>query len=75
MKTELIDAFSNIRIISGIIRIDLMNVTGQNQDGSYIFSKAGEIGMSRVTFNQALNMMKRVDQELKNRSAKNDEAS
>ena len=38
-KTELIDAIFNIRIVSGTIRMDLMNISGQNEDKTFNFEK------------------------------------
>ena len=37
-KTELIDAIFNIRIVSGTIRMDLMNISG-NEDKTFNFLK------------------------------------
>ena len=64
MKIQLVDAIANIRVVSGSIRMDFMNITGQNDDNSFIFEKNSEIAMSPVAFNQALNMMKKVEAEL-----------
>lgn len=64
MKIQLVDAIANMRVVSGSIRMDFMNITGQNDDESFIFEKNSEIAMSPVAFNQALNMMKKVETEL-----------
>lgn len=68
MKTQLVDAIANVRIVSGTIRMDIMNITGQNEDKTFVFEKNSEIAMTPLAFNQALNMMKSVEGELKKRS-------
>ena len=68
MKTQLVDAIANVRIVSGTIRMDIMNIAGQNEDKSFIFEKNSEIAMTPLAFNQALNMMKSVEEELKKRT-------
>ena len=65
MKTELIDAISNVRVVAGTIRMDAMNIVGQNEDKSFIFEKSSEIAMTPVAFSQALGMMKQVEEKLK----------
>ena len=32
MDQKFIDAIANVRLVSGTIRIDLMNITGQTED-------------------------------------------
>ena len=71
MKTQLIDAIFNIRIVSGAIRMDCMNIVGQNDNNSYKFEKSSEIAMSPQAFNQALGMMKQVEAKLKERADEN----
>ena len=43
MDQKFIDAIANVRLVSGTIRIDLMNITGQTDDKKLQFGKTGEI--------------------------------
>ena len=67
MDQKFIDAIANVRLVSGTIRIDLMNITGQTEDKKLQFGKTGEIILSPAAFSQALKTMKEVDAELKKR--------
>ena len=69
MKQELVDAITNVRVVAGIIRMDLMNITGQEEDGKYIFEKSSEMAMSPAAFAQALRTFQEVDKELRQRAA------
>ena len=68
MDQKFVDAISNVRLVSGTIRIDLMNITGQTDDKKLQFGKTGEIILSPVAFSQALKTMQDVDTELKKRA-------
>ena len=46
MDQKFVDAITNVRMVSGTIRIDLMNITGQSEDNKLQFSKTGEIILS-----------------------------
>ena len=74
MDQKFVDAITNVRMVSGTIRIDLMNITGQTDDNKLQFSKTGEIILSPNAFAQALKTMQDVDAELKKR-AKEDQAN
>ena len=67
MDQKFIDAIANVRLVSGTIRIDLMNITGQTEDKKLQFGKTGEIILSPAAFSQALKTMQEVDAELKKR--------
>ena len=67
MDQKFVDAITNVRMVSGTIRIDLMNITGQSEDNKLQFSKTGEIILSPNAFAQALKTMQDVDTELKKR--------
>ena len=67
MDQKFVDAITNVRMVSGTIRIDLMNITGQSEDNKLQFSKTGEIILSPNAFAQALKTMQDVDAELKKR--------
>ena len=67
MDQKFVDAITNVRMVSGTIRIDLMNITGQTDDNKLQFSKTGEIILSPNAFAQALKTMQDVDAELKKR--------
>ena len=69
MKQELIDAITNVRVVAGIIRMDLMKITGQEEDGKYIFEKCSEIAMSTAAFAQSVRTFQEVDKELRERAA------
>ena len=68
MDQKFVDAITNVRMVSGTIRIDLMNITGQTDDNKLQFSKTGEIILSPNAFAQALKTMQDVDTELKKRA-------
>ena len=68
MDQKFVDAITNVRMVSGTIRIDLMNITGQTDDNKLQFSKTGEIILSPDAFAQALKTMQDVDAELKKRA-------
>ena len=67
MDQKFVDAITNVRMVSGTIRIDLMNITGHTDDNKHQFSKTGEIILSPNAFAQALKTMQDVDSELKKR--------
>ena len=67
MDQKFIDAIANVRLVSGTIRIDLMNITGQKDDKKLQFGKTGEIILTPAAFAQALKTMQDVDSELKKR--------
>lgn len=67
MDQKFVDAITNVRMVSGTIRIDLMNITGQSEENKLQFSKTGEIILSPNAFAQALKTMQDVDTELKKR--------
>ena len=68
MDQKFVDAITNVRMVSGTIRIDLMNITGQTDDNKLQFSKTGEIILSPNAFAQALKTMQDVETELKKRA-------
>ena len=68
MDQKFVDAITNVRMVSGTIRIDLMNISGQTDDNKLQFSKTGEIILSPTAFAQALKTMQDVDTELKKRA-------
>ena len=68
MDQKFVDAIANVRLVSGTIRIDLMNITGQTEDKKLQFGKTGEIILSPAAFSQALKTMQDVDTELKKRA-------
>ena len=69
MDQKFVDAITNVRLVSGTIRIDLMNITGQTDDNNLQFAKTGELILSQQAFVQALNTMNEVDAEIKKRNA------
>ena len=69
MDQKFVDAITNVRLVSGTIRIDLMNITGQTDDNKLQFAKTGELILSQQAFAQALNTMQEVDAEIKKRTA------
>ena len=69
MDQKFVDAITNVRLVSGTIRIDLMNITGQTDDNKLQFAKTGELILSQQAFVQALNTMNEVDAEIKKRNA------
>ena len=67
--SKIVDAITNVRLVSGTIRIDLMNITGQTDDNKLQFAKTGELILSQQAFVQALNTMNEVDAEIKKSNA------
>ena len=49
--------------------MDLMKITGQEEDGKYIFEKCSEIAMSTAAFAQSVRTFQEVDKELRERAA------
>ena len=39
MDQKFIDAIANVRLVSGTIRIDLMNITGQTDDKKFSLAR------------------------------------
>ena len=68
MKQELVDATTNVPVVAGIIRMNLMKITGQEEDGKYIFEKCSDIAMSTAAFAQSVRTFQEVDKELKERA-------
>lgn len=68
MKHIFVDAISNVRVAAGVIRMDMMNISGQDEDGKYQFEKSSEIAMSAAAFSQALRTFQEVDKQLKQRA-------
>lgn len=62
-----IDAITNVRLVNGTLRMDLMVISGQ-EDDKFTFAKKEELVMSLPAFSQALATMKSVEAELKNRA-------
>ena len=52
MDQKFVDAITNVRLVSGTIRIDLMNITGQTDDNKLQFAKTGELILSQQAFAQ-----------------------
>ena len=48
MDQKFVDAITNVRLVSGTIRIDLMNITGQTDDNKLQFAKTGELILSEI---------------------------
>ncbi|MDA9190554.1 hypothetical protein N9P07_03855 [Alphaproteobacteria bacterium] len=69
MKHILVDAISNVRVAAGVIRMDLMNISGQDEEGKYLFEKSSELAMTSAAFSQALRTFQEVDKELRERVA------
>ena len=69
MKQELVDAITNVRVIAGIIRMDLMKITGQEKDGKYVFEKCSELAMSTSAFAQSVRTFQEADKGLRERAA------
>ena len=46
MDQKFIDAIANVRLVSGTIRIDLMNITGQTDDKKLQFGLLNNLGLT-----------------------------
>ena len=62
-----IDAIINVRLVNGTLRMDLMVISGQ-EDDKFVFTKKDELVMSLPAFSQAVSTMKSVEGELKSRA-------
>ena len=69
LMSSYIDAITNVRLVNGTLRMDLMVIDGQ-EDEKFSFSKKDELVMSLPAFSQALSTMKAVETELTNRANK-----
>ena len=64
MKQVFIDTISNVRMVVGTIRMDVMNITGQTDDKKLQVEKRSEIVMTPTAFSQMLRMLKEVEGKL-----------
>ena len=55
MDQKFVDAITNVRMVSGTIRIDL-NITGQTDDNKLQFSKTGEIILTSLNITSVSNV-------------------
>ena len=65
MNQIFIDSISNVRMVVGTIRMDVMNITGQTDDKKLQVEKRSEIVMTSVAFQQMLRTLKEVEEKLK----------
>ena len=65
MNQIFIDSISNVRMVVGTIRMDVMNITGQTDDKKLQVEKRSEIVMTSAAFQQMLRTLKEVEEKLK----------
>ena len=65
MNQIFIDSISNVRMVVGTIRMDVMNITGQTDDKKLQVEKRSEIVMTSAAFQQMLRTFKEVEEKLK----------
>ena len=65
MNQIFIDSISNVRMVVGTIRMDVMNITGQTEDKKLQVEKRSEIVMTSAAFSQMLRTLKEVEGKLK----------
>ena len=65
MNQIFIDSISNVRMVVGTIRMDVMNITGQTDDKKLQVEKRSEIVMTSAAFSQMLRTLKEVEGKLK----------
>ena len=65
MKQIFIDSISNVRLVVGTIRMDVMNIVGQTDDKKLNVEKRSEIVMTPAAFSQMLRTLKEVEGKLK----------
>ena len=65
MNQIFIDSISNVRMVVGTIRMDVMNITGQTEDKKLQVEKRSEIVMTSAAFQQMLRTLKEVEEKLK----------
>ena len=68
MKQIFIDSISNVRMVVGTIRMDVMNIVGQTDDKKLNVEKRSEIVMTPAAFSQMLRTLKEVEGKLKEQS-------
>lgn len=68
MKQIFIDSISNVRLVVGTIRMDVMNIVGQTDDKKLNVEKRSEIVMTPAAFSQMLRTLKEVEGKLKEQS-------
>ena len=54
MNQIFIDSISNVRMVVGTIRMDVMNITGQTDDKKLQVEKRSEIVMTSAEFSRCL---------------------
>ena len=64
MKQIFLDAITNVRMVMGTIRMDVMNIKGQTDDKKLQVEKTSEIIMSPAAFSQVLRTLQDVDGKL-----------
>ena len=65
MNQIFVDSISNVRMVVGTIRMDVMNITGQTEDKKLQVEKRSEIVMTSAAFQQMLRTLKEVEEKLK----------
>ena len=65
MNQIFIDSISNVRMVVGTIRMDVMNITGQTDDKKLQVEKRSELVMTSAAFQQMLRTLKEVEEKLK----------
>ena len=70
MNQVFIDSISNVRMVVGTIRMDVMNITGQTDDKKLQVEKRSEIVMTSAAFSQMLRTLKEVEVKLKEQAEK-----
>ena len=65
MNQIFIDSISNVRMVVGTIRMDVMNIVGQTDDKKLNVEKRSEIVMTPAAFSQMLWTLKEVEGKLK----------
>ena len=65
MEQIFIDSISNVRMVMGTIRADVMNIKGQTEDKKLQLEKKAEIILTPAGFSQVLRTFKEVEDKMK----------
>ena len=72
MKQIFIDSISNVRMVVGTIRMDVMNITGQTDDKKLQVEKRAELLMTPAAFSQMLRTLKEVEGKLQEQAGQSE---
>lgn len=71
MDTKIVDSIANIRLVQGTIRMDLMQISANKNEGQLKLEKSGELIMTPSAFERSILVLKEAESNLNSRPEKN----